>query len=241
MAKGRSPNCPTITLKEALERGRRVYAQEHTHPADREVVAKDLGYSSLSGASATMIGALRQYGVLDGRGGGLRVSDDAVTAFEMPVGSSEYGEAVNRMAFQPSLFNELREQFGDRLPGEANLRHLLIKKGFLPDTADDVIRTYKDNWDLVRSTNGEYNRADEQPMRATASDRLETSDSVQLALKPAVGHSGSSTHIFSWPLSKDITAEVRFTGPGELSPSHFERLRKYLELAKETWEPENGD
>lgn len=241
MAKGRSPNCPTITLKEALDRGRKVYAQEHTHPADREVVAKDLGYSSLSGASATMIGALRQYGVLEGRGGGLRVSDDAVTAFELPVGSPEYTAAVNRMAFQPTLFRELHGQFGDRLPGEAHLRHLLIKRGFLPETADEVIRTYKDNWDLVKSTNGGFNRTEEEPMRAAAQDHLELAESVQPALKqPAPGHTGASLHVFSWPLSRGVTAEVRFTG-GELSAAHFERLRQYLELAKQTWQDEESN
>jgi hypothetical protein len=36
---------------------------------------------------------------------------------------------------------------------------------------------------------------------------------------------------FIWPLSKDITAQVTFSG-GEVRAAHLERLAKYLELAK---------
>jgi len=40
-----------------------------------------------------------------------------------------------------------------------------------------------------------------------------------------------NTKVFTWPLSKGVTAEVRFTG-GEVNTSHLELLAKYLELAK---------
>ena len=51
----------------------------------------------------------------------------------------------------------------------------------------------------------------------------------------AGGGSGTlkqQTRVFSWPLSKDVLAEVRLTGSEEIKPSHLERLRQYLELAK---------
>lgn len=43
---------------------------------------------------------------------------------------------------------------------------------------------------------------------------------------------GRRMQLFSWPLGKDVAAEVRVTGP-EIKPAHLERLRQYLELAKE--------
>ena len=135
-------------LKPRSKRHGRLYTEEHTHPASREVVAKDLGYSGISGTSASLIGSLRQYGVLEGRGEGLRVSDDAVVA------AYELGGLIilntlrlgRRMAFKPELFEELRSQFPDRVPSEANLRHILIKKGFNSKQADDVIGAYQDNF-----------------------------------------------------------------------------------------------
>jgi hypothetical protein len=39
------------------------------------------------------------------------------------------------------------------------------------------------------------------------------------------------TGLFSWPLAKGVTAEVRLTGD-ELKATHLEMLRQYLEIAK---------
>src|SRR4051812_44259513 len=108
MAKHRSPNCPQIPFSEAIEKGRRVYEKEHTHPANKTVVAQDLGYKGLSGRSLAALGALRQYGILEGTGEALRISADAVAYYEMDNGPQKQ-EAIKRMIFSPSLFAELRE------------------------------------------------------------------------------------------------------------------------------------
>jgi len=39
-------------------------------------------------------------------------------------------------------------------------------------------------------------------------------------------------HLFSWPLSKDVVAEVKLTGM-EITAAHLELLRSYLDLAKQ--------
>jgi len=48
------------------------------------------------------------------------------------------------------------------------------------------------------------------------------------------------TRVFSWPLSKDVSAEVRVTGP-DVRPAHLERLRHYLDLAKDAPAADDGD
>lgn len=73
----RSPNYPQLSLEDALQRVKKVHEAEQNHKADREVIAKVLGYSSLNGTSLTMIGALNRYGLLEADGGGLKVSSDA--------------------------------------------------------------------------------------------------------------------------------------------------------------------
>ena len=50
----------------------------------------------------------------------------------------------------------------------------------------------------------------------------------------------SNVRVFSWPLSKDVSAEVRLSG-GEIRSSHLEHLRKYLELAKDAMESEEEE
>lgn len=156
----RSPNCPGISLRDALQRAKKFYDEEGRSPADRLVIAKTLGYSGLSGSSATLIGALRQYGILEPAGDGMRISDDALAFFELSDGP-EKSAALARMAFNPALFSELRSQFPDRAPGDVNLRHILIKKGFTSKQADDVSQSYRDNFELAGNNLTAYNEGEE--------------------------------------------------------------------------------
>src|SRR5258708_574477 len=123
MAKGRSPNYPSVTLREAIDRIRLVYNAEHTHKADKNVVATDLGYTGLNGKSLTLIGALKRYGLLEVDDDGLKVSDEAVTILELPENDAERQSALSRAALAPPLFAELKETFGNSLPSDENLRH----------------------------------------------------------------------------------------------------------------------
>src|SRR5205807_7636047 len=144
MAKLRSPNFPKFDLETAITKINQVYQAEHTHAADKEVIARDLGYTSLNGASLTTIGALNSYGLLESEGDGLKVGGDAVTILELPKGHAERVAALRRRAFTPKLFADLKQEFGDNLPSDVNLRHSLIKKKFLPKAADEAIRVYRE-------------------------------------------------------------------------------------------------
>ncbi|MBV9469181.1 MAG: hypothetical protein JO316_10275 [Abitibacteriaceae bacterium] len=145
----RSPNYPQISFADALERIQRIYQKEHTHPTKDDVLAADLGYKSLNGASAGVVSALRKYGLLEATKEGSRVSRDAIAIMELPPGEPERAEALRRAAFAPVLFAELRDKYGDRLPSDSSLRYLLLQKKFHPRTADEVIRNYRDTLEFI--------------------------------------------------------------------------------------------
>jgi hypothetical protein len=239
MSKGRSPNCPQISLEDALARARAVYKAEHTHVAERQVIASDMGYKSLNGASLTVIGALRQYGLLEDAEGGMRVSADAVAVIELPDSESEHKKALHRLAFNPGLFNELKEQFGEHLPSEANLRHSLIKKGFMPKAADDVIRVYRENIELVGAEQNGHNREeDEDLMESTglaSDDAISTKQALaRKAAEKILEAKGPKT--LTLPIDFDdegnaILAQVQFSAP--ISRELLGKLREVLK----TWEP----
>ncbi len=219
MAKQRSPNCPQITFADAIENGRKVYNKEHTHPTARLVVASDLGYSGLNGRALTQLGALRQYGILEGSGDALRVSADAVAYFELDDGT-EKAEAAQRMIFSPPLFAELRKDFKGALPSEANLKHTLIKKGFLPKAAEDVIQVYKANVALVGGEESEYSEGQTEentPMNAAATPPIKP---------PAPPVAGIQTYAFA--LSPDARAELSLRGT--ITADDLEILRDHIEL-----------
>jgi hypothetical protein len=154
--KGRSPRYPSISLGDALERVKLVYKKEHQHKADKEVIAKDMGYAGLNGASLGVIASLKQYNLLETVGDGFKVSDDAVTLIELPLENRQREEALLRVAFAPKIFTELSDHFGDRLPSDENLRLFLLKKGFGSNAANLVIRTFRDTISLVKEQQESY-------------------------------------------------------------------------------------
>jgi hypothetical protein len=246
MAKGRSPNYPSVTLGEAIERIRLVYKAEHTHRADKNVVARDLGYTGLNGKSITLIGALKRYGLLDTEGDGLRVTDDAVTILELPDNDPTRIEAVEKAAFTPTLFEELRDTFGESLPSDDNLRHYLIKKNFLPKAANDVVRIYRDNLQLVSVSKSLYNR-DMKPEPSPALTNIPLSrthappvSSEEVFRKfnqqpdPAPQLSGED--VLSFNLSRTGKAQVRFNG--QVTQEAIKKLIALLDLSLDTYPTE---
>ena len=221
MAKHRSPNCPQIPFAEAIEKGRKVYDKEHTHPAVKLVVAQDLGYKGLSGPSLAALGALRQYGILEGTGDALRISKDALAYYEMDDGP-EKSEAIKRMAFAPTLFAELHQLYGAKLPSEGNLRHTLIEKGFLPETAADVIGVYKANVELVGGEQTGYSGEENKRQDTTVTKIID--GIFPSTPKPPVP--GIQTYAFA--LSPDARAELSLKGT--ITADDLDLLRDHIEL-----------
>jgi hypothetical protein len=227
MAKHRSPNYPGMTLEKAIAKANAVYAKEHTHAAPKDVIAEHLGYTSLNGSSLTVIGALNHYGLLEPSGDGWRVSDDAVAILELPAGDPEYVAALRRCAFRPTLFAELEQQFGDKLPSEANLRHALIKQGFLPKAADEVIRVYRENLSSFDGFEKRYTSDEEDAMERNGPAHLNTAPPPpRSAVKPET-EQGMRQDIFSLP-----EGHVTIQWPASLSNDSFHDVADWLEIVK---------
>jgi hypothetical protein len=227
MSSHRSPNCPQITFADAITKARRVYDKEHTHAAPKAAVAEDLGYSGINGRALSVIGALRQYGILEGNSEGLRITEDAVTYFELEDGL-EKNEAIFRMVFTPSLFENLRQQFGDALPSESTLKFHLIKLGFLPKAADEVISVYRANMELIKES---PRRSDADVSTAEGTSMLATTPAsypIYPTSQPTVVMMPASALSFSFPLSMDTKAELHIRGV--VTESELEMLRDQIEL-----------
>jgi len=246
----RSPNYPSMSLEDAIAKTKAVYEQEHKNAAPREVVAAALGYNGLNGASLSRIAALASYGLLEKAGSGsLKVSPDAVSVLVLDEGHPTREAALQRLAFTPKLFAELRERFGDQLPSNINLKHFLIQeKDFLPKAADEVIRIYRENLELVTAVEEPYDggeKADtgEPPPMQQQSSVVEP---AQRASASAVSRSAPSQargiFEFSFPLSfqRDVKATITIYGD-KLKKRDLEFLQaKVADLLKgfEDEEPE---
>jgi hypothetical protein len=207
------------------------------------VFAENLGYSSLSGRALGLIATLKRYGLVEGEGkGNLRISGLAVSIMELPDGSAERARALEQAAYAPALFSELRSEFPGDLPSDGLLRHHLVKKGFLPKAAEEIIRVFKANLELVQEKSAEYN----PPM---SSSTIETHPELRPRREGGI-RSGLPRNVveenekflpqweYRFNVSRGTIAKVIFVG-GEATQEAVDKLINLLEVQKDTFPTED--
>lgn len=151
MVKTRAPNCPSLSLAVAIEKVERVYCVEGKNTFNGEAVVKHIGYNGLNGASRRSLGALRSYGLICGRGGDLRVSDDAVVIIadaQSPDQSERQDSLRNCLKFN-RVFADLVDQFGQGSTLLTLTSYLQKQYGFKPNAAKRTAKVYKDSVTLI--------------------------------------------------------------------------------------------
>ena len=246
--KTRSPRYPQVSLREAIERIHAVYLKEDRHKADKEVIAKDLGYNGLNGASLGMLAALKHYGLLETAGDGLRISDDAVAILELSRNDPERAEAIQKAAFTPKLFAELFALYGSKLPSDENLRLTLIRRGFNSKAAASVVRTYRDTISLVQEEADGYNgdstetiKRQEGNMPTYTPHTRQPDPFAKHYVLPSppqptssvmTGQASEGT-VLSFKISQDSEARIAFSG--KVTQEAIEKLIKLLDISKDTF------
>jgi hypothetical protein len=227
----KSPNYPAVDLGTALARVQPVLQKENRNKMSRAVLAKHLGYNSLSGRSLTAIAVMRAYGLVEGNGDELKISDDAVDAIKAPAGSDARKAALERLATRPPLFKDLRADFPNDLPSEENIEYWLAKRGFTGEGAGKAAKSYLTTMRLV-SSNPEAYYASSDKEEDEMPDQADVSTSPQ---RPRAPSGASERHEMKDDFSVllqgrrlKINATVDAEGIGRLKAV----LDKYEEILK---------
>lgn len=223
MARARSPEYPSISLKEAIERVKMVYDKDYQNRLPRSVMAEHMGYKGLSGASLPILSALLKYGLLEGRGDESRVSDLAVSLIAHPSGTPEHYDALKRASAYPELFAELDERFPDGKASEQAIRSYLLTRKFIPTAADAAIRAYRDTKALVAAESGGYSEDQSQESSMPAANQEPTS----LLDRPASSFKRPMTMHEKFALDE---GEVTVSYPAELSPESFQDMKDRIDI-----------
>lgn len=187
MAKVKSPNYPRVNLGDALAAVRTAFEKDNRNKMSQAALAKHLGHESLSGPAFGKIAALRAYGLIEGAGDELRVSDDAVAALMAPEGSPERAVAIGALAAKPKLFQEIRADFATP-PSADNLKFWLIKRKFAPDAAETAAKSYLDTLRFVAAGGKEYYSGSEpEPEKPPVTPQVNTppKPNAPLAMPPS--------------------------------------------------------
>jgi len=142
--KSRSPRYPCISLREAVKNARELYEKDGKAFVAKEVAVKVWGYNRLHGRSLTVLAAIAQYGLIRYQGGNVGITDDAFTIIEAPRNSLERKVALERCAKSPNIFDELNQNYPDRLPSDETLKWTLKQRGFTEEGAQTTISCLRD-------------------------------------------------------------------------------------------------
>lgn len=142
MARVQSPGYPNFALPKGVDLARKIFSADRRNPIDREVAAKHLGYTGLSGASDKVLGSLGHFNLLEKAGKGqVKVTQTAVDILH-PNSPADKKRALQEAAFSPSIFAEIRDHFSDGLPSEAALKSWLMRENFLDRAILPVTKAY---------------------------------------------------------------------------------------------------
>ena len=238
VAQSRSPRYPRYPLQSAIGYARRLYDGAHRNLVDTNTAYKVMGFAGKTGASATALGAVRQYGLIEAPRGGVRISSLGLQILE-PSSMEEYVDALHVAANQPTVFAQLSAQFdGDFPKSDEPIRAYLIRQlGFSKKGADECVASLRETFSFLET---------QKTINVAADETAETQPTVVEAVGHAHGqglasaHSlpppvqeSSSTDLVVVPLTRDCRVELRFHG--NLSERALVKLVRYVELMREDW------
>lgn len=243
----RSPSYPQLPLEQSIELVRKVYKGAHTASVDTAAIIAEMGYSGRSGRSLAAIGALKQFGLLEGRDDAVRVTKLALTILE-PIDDQEFAQALRSASLKPELFSELYREFGIQRPSEGIIRSIAIRKYDFTDTgAEKLAKSFMDTMAFVDRAESKVVVADAPVAEASEDKRAIRNQEAQA---PKVGIDIGEPVRLSYPerttavttlvfkLSPSSTAHVQITG--NVTPAALDRLIKHLELSKEAFVDESN-
>jgi hypothetical protein len=144
----RSPSFPFISLPEAVERARALYAAGRRSEVSADAAAKCWEYSPKSSGGKQTIAALRAFSLVEGEGT-VRLTDRAVHIL-LDDGSEERDRLLRLAALSPPVYARLWDRYGPDLPSDQGLQtYLVVDLGFNENAVVDLIRGYKKTLDFA--------------------------------------------------------------------------------------------
>lgn len=134
---------PAISLQAALAAAKDINTKEKRTVLSYDAAAKACGHASLSGPARQKIASLRKYGLLDGIGDGIQISQLALRLLHQPESTPDYQAALKEAALSPELFRKLLPTHADASP-DAVTSHLILKLQFSQEGAKVAAKAFKE-------------------------------------------------------------------------------------------------
>lgn len=233
VSQGRSPRYPRFPLLAAVSYARKLYDGAHRSTVDTLTAYKVMGFSGKSGASATALGATRQFGLVESAKGGVRISDLGLKVLQ-PSSEAEYIDALHEAALLPQVFDQIMSHFEELPRSDEPIRSYLIRTlDFSKSGADDCINSLRETLSQLPEPSDHSAPAHQLPPETSPPENSVARSASTPYLSTEVPAGDQVEEIMRFPLARDCSVELRFSGP--LCAEALERLIRHVELLKEVW------
>jgi len=250
----RSRRYPSLSLERAVEAVRAIEREYRTAPVDRDTAAKLIGFQGLSGAAASALGALREYGLMELAARGTSVVTDAARSILYGT-NEERLAALKKAADSPLVFQVVRNEFPDlRTPPMSGVVRVLNKMGLRHTAVPIAARAFIQTQEFLRNeekevysrtpqagpSDGQIRSEDSTIPHAELEDavELEERSSANLTLESPVTAQLAKSQWIECRLANNNSVSIMSTrglNPGEIRQLILilETQRKILEIAAE--------
>lgn len=253
----RSPNYPTVGLKEALDRTRKFYELDGKAGAGPDMAAKHIGFASAHGQAMSVLAALKRFGLLEDKNGRVAPTQRAIELLHLPETDSRRIEALKQAALAPQIYRELIEQYRDTgLPAESTLKaELVAYKGFNPNSVNDFYKAFAETLEFAGLS--DFSVIESESEMTTQENEVNESSTVKgrttlpsgIARTPLGGLQVRvpresltppvTNNAWTWTLSipRNVKAELRIAG--EVTKADIMRLKKQIEFLESSFDEES--
>lgn len=233
----RSPNYPTVGLREAVERVRNMYQKDGRAGAPPKIAAVHIGFQTPHGQAMSVLAALKKFGLLEEVKDRLVPTQRAIEILNLPENDTRRVQALKDAALDPPIYRELVEQHKTTgLPADDVLQSELKTYGnFNPNAVVGFVKDFKDSLEFAGLSENGTLKLD--PMTATTP--IEESKGPQKVVYPDLSNvfedfkkPTGQVPVRRYPLDisipRNLRAELAISGE-ELRKEDLERLKKQLD------------
>jgi hypothetical protein len=146
MKRQRSPNYPTVGLREAIDRTKRFITANGKAGAMPAIATKLIGFASAHGQAYSTLSALKKFGLLEEKDGRVVPTQRGMEVVSLPDADPRRLKAIRDAAISPTIYAEVLEQYKDtNIPNDDTLAgELVAYKGFNPNGVKEFLKAFRE-------------------------------------------------------------------------------------------------
>jgi hypothetical protein len=201
----RSPNYPTVGLREAIDRTKRFVTANGKAGAMPAIATKLIGFASAHGQAYSALSALKKFGLLEEKDGRVTPTQRAMEIASLPDADPRRLKAIRDAALSPTIYSELFEHYKDtNIPNDDTLAgELVAYKGFNPNGVKEFLKAFRETIEFAGLSDltvlGSETKAEEEKPKPKVGDFVQWEHNGILGLPEArklIKVSDDGTHGF---------------------------------------------